>query len=131
MIPVNEFLSHPLLLPVASGLMLLFAGWFFLLALRYRRQQAKHIAHLQSDFRALTAAARGVGQRVLEIERRQRNLAERQDQLDLYDAANQSYDQAIDLVHRGKGVADLVKSCGLSEGEAELIYLLHRLDRTA
>ncbi len=131
MTALYEVLNHPLLLPAASGLMLLFAGWFFLLAMRYRRLQARQIAHLHRDFRALTAAARGVGQRVLEIERRQRNLAERQDQLDLYDAANQSYDQAISLVHRGMGVTELVKNCGLSEGEAELIYLLHRLDRTA
>ncbi|HEB57686.1 MAG TPA: DUF2802 domain-containing protein, partial [Gammaproteobacteria bacterium] len=129
--PVSELFSSPLMLPAASGLMLLFAGWFLMLALRYRRRQDKQLAHLHRDFRALTAAARGVGQRVLEIERRQRNLAERQDQLDLYDAANQSYDQAISLVHQGMGVTELVKNCGLSEGEAELIYLLHRLDRTA
>ncbi len=101
---------------------------------RMRRRllhQDERISALRQDLRALTTAAVGVGERVLGAERRQRRLAERQDQLDLYDAANQPYEQAIRLVHKGAGVDELVDICGLNLGEAELIRMLHRLDKSA
>ena len=61
----------------------------------------------------------------------QRNLAQRQDQVDLYDAANQPYEQAIRLAQRGMEKDELVEVCGLSEGEADLINMLHRLDKVS
>lgn len=94
-------------------------------------RQDEVIASLRQDLRALTSAAVGVGGRVLDVERRQRRLAERQDQLDLYDSANQPYEQAIRLVHKGADVDELVDICGLNRGEAELIRMLHRLDKSA
>lgn len=99
-----------------------------------RRKFIKHlheIRDLQNDIRAITAAAIGVGERVLELERRQRRLAERQEQLDIYDPANQPYEQAIEMVKNGADVQELVDVCGISESEAELVALMHRLDQTA
>lgn len=114
-----------------SGLFLLLST---LLMIRGRRRLLKHlheIQELQRDMRAITAAAIGVGERVLEIERRQRRLSERQEQLDIYDSANQPYEQAISMIKHGADVAELVEVCGISESEAELVALMHRLDQTA
>lgn len=119
---------------------LLLAGCFVLLLLnllRGRRATGKQIdpriATLQKDMRALTAAAVGMGERVMEIERRQRHLAEQQekpDRPDLFDAANQPYEQAIHLARHGANADELVATCGLSTSEAELITIMHRLDKT-
>ena len=124
-------LSAPLLLLAVSGLVFLAAA---LLLLRGRREFVRHlheIRDLQHNIRAITAAAIGVGERVLELERRQRRLTERQEQLDIYDPANQSYEQAIRMVKGGADVSELVDVCGISESEAELVALMHRLDQTA
>ncbi|MDH5778243.1 MAG: DUF2802 domain-containing protein [Gammaproteobacteria bacterium] len=105
-----------------------------LFLIRSRRELAgrvKEIVTLQRDIRAITAAAIGVGERVLELERRQKRLTERQDTMDIYDPANQPYEQAIRMVQTGSDVTELVDICGLSESEAELITLMHRLDKTA
>jgi len=117
------------LILLASGLVLLCAA---LLLIRSRRKLARHvrqIKYLQNDIRAITAAAIGVGERVLELERRQRNMSERQEQLDIYETA--PYEQAITMAKYGADVAELVETCGISESEAELICMMHRLDQTA
>lgn len=105
-----------------------------LLMMRGRRRFVKHLNAIQEqqrNIRAITAAAIGVGERVLEIERRQRRLAERQEQVDIYESANQPYEQAISMVKHGADVGELVDVCGISESEAELVALMHRLDQTA
>ena len=126
-----EMFSLPTLMFVISSVLLVLAIWTLLLARKNRSSQSRQLENLRQDFRALTSAARTVGQRVLEIERRQRNLAERQDQLDLYESANQPYEQAIRLTQRGANPQELVEVCGLSQGEAELVNLLHRLDKAS
>jgi len=114
-----------------SALVFLFSA---LMLIRGQRRYAKSLAQiheLQRNVRAITAAAIGVGERVLEIERRQRRVAEWQEQLDIYDTGSQSYDQAINMAKNGAETKDLVETCGISESEAELISLMHRLDQTA
>ena len=121
---------HWLMLDLASLVFLVSA----LLMIRGRRQlksQMNELKTIQKDVRAITAAALGVGDRVLELDRRQRQLSERQEQSYLYDPANQSYEQAIRMVQSGAQPAELVDVCGLSENEAELISLMHRLDKAS
>ena len=129
---MSELMVQPTLLAVLAGTVL--TGLAVLLVWRARRQQRvlqQRSDTLRRDLSALTAAAVSVGQRVLELERRQRRLAERQDQLDVFESANQPYEQAIRMVHKGAGIEELVEICGLSRGEAELIAMLHCLDRSA
>lgn len=115
------------LLAIAVGLLLL----NLLLLWRPRRDQAdeRTLRALQQDLRALTTAAVGMGERLTQLERRQRNLAERQDQMDIYETGNQPYDHAIQMAQQGARPEDLVKACGLSVSEAELITIMHRLDK--
>ncbi len=113
----------------------LLAGCFVLLLLNLLRRRPGAVADprietLQRDVRALTTAAVGMGERVMELERRQRRLAEEQKTVDLFDAANQPYEQAIHLARHGADAAELVATCGLSTSEAELIAIMHRMDET-
>ena len=96
-----------------------------------RKINTSQLAAIQNDVRALTTAAVSMGERVLEIERRQRRLAERQDQLDIYESANQPYEQAIRMAQSGTTIDELVNMCGLSRNEAELIHMMHRFDKAS
>ena len=120
-----------ILMLAISSILLLVSVYSLVWVRRQGRVQRHQLDNLRNDFRAITAAAKGVGKRVLQMERRQRNLAQRQDQVVLYDAANQPYEQAIRLAQRGMEKDELVEVCGLSEGEADLINMLHRLDKVS
>ncbi len=96
----------------------------------------------RNDLKALTTTSLGIGGRLLEIERRQRRLVEKQNNepqrtaspqpvVDLYESANQPYDHAIHLAQQGKDVKEIVSICGISENEAELIKMMHRLEQAS
>lgn len=121
-----------------SGWALIVSLGLLLVALSLlRRQQMQARTHAEllqrtrNDLRALISASLGMGERMREVERRQRRLAERQEQLDIYDAANQPYEQAIRMVKNGSKTEELVDICGLSETEAELIKIMHRFDKAS
>ncbi len=89
-------------------------------------EQEALLRSLERDMQAVCAGARGMGDVVARIEQRLYKLTERQDSLDLRDPNSQRYHHAIALVRRGAGVQELVNSCGIAAGEAELIHLLHK-----
>ncbi len=70
-----------------------------------------------------------VSQRLEALEAEQQVLQTRQEQLELRDPDNRSYERAIQLVHRGASIEDLMASCGLSRGEAELVLAVNRSDQ--
>ncbi len=117
-------------LMAAAGLLL-----FALITIRQQqhknRKNTELLQRTQNDLRALINASVGMGERMLEVERRQRRLAERQEQLDIYDAANQPYEQAIRMAQNGSKIEELVDICGLSKTEAELIQIMHRFDKAS
>ena len=120
-----------------------------------RKQQKKlelSMQLLQKDLRALANAAVGVGGRVLEIERQQRinstelNSAQLRPKLvpqnqhhistttapvEFYNTSNQPYEQAIRMAQTGANASDIVNVCGLSKSEAELVSMMHRLDKVS
>lgn len=114
---------------------------------RQRIQQQNQLLSMQSlqrDLRALANAAVGVGGRVLEIERHQRKrpvVVPAQEQSAVYNTAaapveycnssNQPYEQAIRMAQTGASTDDIVSVCGLSESEAELVSMMHRLDKAS
>ncbi|MCA1805511.1 MAG: DUF2802 domain-containing protein [Xanthomonadaceae bacterium] len=55
----------------------------------------------------------------------------RQDQWELRSGSERSYQQAIQMVQHGAGAEELVRNCGLTPGEADLIVMLHGMARTA
>jgi len=114
----------------------------------HRKQQQKQLLSMQSlqrDLRALANAAVGVGGRVLEIERNQRKrptLVSKQEQpiqqpaattapVEYYNSSNQPYEQAIRMAQTGASVDDIVNVCGLSKSEADLVSMMHRLDKAS
>lgn len=112
---------------------------------KLQQQQSISMQSLQRDLRALANAAVGVGGRVLEIERNQRKrpiIVASQDQpkvqaatttapIEHYSSTNQPYEQAIRMAQTGASVGDIVNVCGLSKSEADLVCMMHRLDKAS
>lgn len=104
------------------------------LATKLRRERSlwqAQVAALNTDVTGLCAGAVGVGKRLARIERGLRLQDERQDKLEMRDSDLQAYGQATRLAHRGADAAELVRSCGISQGEAELIVSLHGMTSNA
>lgn len=121
-----------------------------LFAFKHQRVQQQNqllsMQSLQRDLRALANAAVGVGGRVLEIERHQRKrpvVVPTQEQqpavyntaaatpVEYYNSSSQPYEQAIRMAQTGASTEDIVNVCGLSESEAELVSMMHRLDKAS
>lgn len=137
------------LLSITDGLMVSVIAILVMVLFSFRRQrkqqelQSVSMQLLQRDLRALANAAVGVGGRVLEIERQQRKrpvLVDTQESVqtnsntpvEFYnDSSNQPYEQAIRMAQTGASVDDIVNVCGLSRSEAELVSMMHRLDKAS
>ncbi|MFK5914937.1 MAG: DUF2802 domain-containing protein [Woeseiaceae bacterium] len=121
---------------------------------KQNKKQLKNIKTLQQEMRALANAAIGVGSRVLLIERTQRkgsmtahddnnkqssepysnglkNNLNHLSNIEYYNNPNQPYEQAIRMSETGATVEDIVNVCGLSQPEAELVHMMHRLDKAS
>ena len=94
-------------------------------------EQSGQIQRLADDLAALCRASAGAGDHLVKLEQQQRRLVERQDQWELRAGSEPSYQQAIQMVRHGAGVEELVRNCGLTRGEADLIVMLHGMARTA
>lgn len=104
-------------------------------SVQFRRLSARNraceadVQALRAELTALGMAGTGVGKQVGQLEQQVRRLAERQDQLELRDPGGRPYAQAIRLVHNGASVEDLMTTCALTQGEAELLVMLHGVKR--
>lgn len=95
---------------------------------RVHRQLAGMENQLQNqanDLRAMFSASKGVDKRLARIEKKVKIQHQRQDKLELHEPNLQSYGQAAKMVRKGADADELVDTCGLSRGEAELIMFLN------
>lgn len=99
------------------------------------KQEYAQVKVMREDLKAFSVAAIGVGKRVLQLERRQKNAQQGQHQpekiVSYVEPANQAYDEAAFMAKQGHNIESIMSRCGLSHSEAELIYLMNRLDKSA
>jgi hypothetical protein len=126
---------------VAITLALLVALFLVLLASRLQQKiqlQAQQIQTLQRDLRSLCSAAVNVGERLGRIERassqlskEQKILSQKQTQstVKVASADDSSFDQALKLAQKGATVQEMVDICNVTRGEADIIIMMHRLER--
>lgn len=86
----------------------------------------REFGKLQQELAVLKGEMSAVWPRLTQSEDRITHLSERQDHLDLRDPMTQTYEPAIKLAHKGADVEELMSTCGLARGEAELIAMLHQ-----
>jgi hypothetical protein len=94
---------------------------------KQKRQQVKINQRLQEDNRALSKSAVGMGQKVLETERRLNSVLKKQYAILNTKSEHPSYDEANRLIQMGASESDLVSSCGFSYGEAEVLLSLNKM----
>lgn len=97
---------------------------------REQRRQRELIQTVRQDLNALCSGARGVGLRLDRMDQRLRRVFERQDQLEMREPDNRSYDRAIKLLRRGKAVDEVMSICVLKRAEVELLAQVHGIDAT-
>ncbi|ADJ27875.1 DUF2802 domain-containing protein [Nitrosococcus watsonii] len=116
-----------LLLSVTGILLILVLYLNFILHRTGREleEQTTHLQQLQRDFEVFCTAGDELGKQVVRLELRVKKLAEWQDQINLHTPEARAYSQAIKMVRSGADIDQLVARCGLSQNEAELVYLLH------
>lgn len=87
--------------------------------------QQKQLKELSHELQTMTNAAYGVGKRINQLAGQIRELDDRQEEFDLKDQGSHSMQQAIALVHKGASVEELIENCDMSQGEAELLIMVH------
>ncbi len=112
-----------------------------LTALGYRRvaaRQARELATvsgrleaLTTDMAALCSGSMGVDQRLSALERQLRAVEQWREQMEARQEQERPYGEAIQLVHKGASAPDLVRELGLSHSEAELVVMLHGVDKAS
>lgn len=118
---------------------------------RMRRLHSE-LERVRNELRAMTTAAMGVGGRVRELERHQRNVknqtapaaksqkekpVEKKQQNVVVmrpaveDYSSHPYDYAIQLARHGASVNDIMYQSGVSQHEANLIHMLHTASKAS
>jgi len=90
-------------------------------------QKAGFIQSVQKEVSRLSHSMLNNKQEVQTLYDRLRHIEGRIDQLSLKEPAQQTYRHAVKLVKSGACINEVVESCGLSRGEAELIMLLNKM----
>lgn len=123
------------LLSASVALVALLAIWITHRSANFARAQSDaaqlEIARLQQELRALCSGAVGLGDHLRQLERGLKGLSVRHDRLELKDPGERPYAQAIRLVHNGADAGEIADTCGLTRGEAELIRMLHSVDKAS
>ncbi len=114
-----------LVLSSCSVLALFMAVYNQRLIAKQKHEQLGRHRRLQEDMRALSKSAVGMGKKVLETERRLRDVLKKQVSIINSQPEHPSYDQATRLIAMGATQKDLISSCGFSQAEAELLLSLN------
>jgi len=103
---------------------------------RFRRGQSalaerhaaamQRIQQLEQELAALCSASVGAGEHVLRLEQQMQRIIERQNGLEMRSVGDRPYNQASQLVNKGADIDELVDTCGLTRGEAELLIMMQR-----
>lgn len=86
----------------------------------------QRIKQLEQELGALCNASVRAGEHVVRLEQQVQRIVERQNQLELRSGGDRPYSQASQLVNRGADIDELMNTCGLTRGEAELLVMMQR-----
>lgn len=90
------------------------------------RTLGERVQQLEQELGALCSASVGAGEHLLRLEHQVQRVTERHNQLEMRAGGEQPYSHASQLVTRGADINELVETCGLTRGEAELLVMMQR-----
>lgn len=88
------------------------------------RQSQLRVQQIEQELGALCKASLGAGDHVVRLEHQVERIMERQNQFEMRAGSERPYTHASELVHKGADIEELVDSCGLTRGEAELLVMM-------
>ena len=84
------------------------------------------LRQMEQQLGAWCSASAGAGDHVVRLQQQVQRIVERQNLLELRAGRDRPYTQASQLVHKGADIEELVDTCGLTRGEAELLVMMQR-----
>jgi chromosome segregation ATPase len=87
-------------------------------------QLCERVQQLEQELGALCSASVGAGEHLVRLEQQVQRIVERQNHLEMRASVEQPYARASQMVTRGADVDELVETCGLTRGEAELLVMM-------
>ncbi len=91
-----------------------------------RRQREHNLRALQEELMVISGENTALGRRISLLEQHQSQVSRQQDQHPVHmGPVGQAYEVAVNLVRKGTDVDELISTCGLSHGEADLIMRLY------
>ena len=63
------------------------------------------------------------------LEQKSKLMTQQIDKIEMQEAPERSYKQAIKMVRNGADVDQIMMDCGLAQGEAELVLLSENIDK--
>ena len=98
-----------------------------------RRQREHNLRALQEELMVISSENTALGRRISLLELQQSQVIRLQDQEQQHQyqqpaqsgPVGQAYEVAVNLVRKGTDVDELISTCGLSHGEADLIMRLY------
>ncbi len=92
---------------------------------KYNSKIFSRLTGVMKDLQNMTNATYGIGQQVNHINDQVKNLDARQDELDLREQSDKPIEQAIALLEKGADIEEVMQTCYLTRGEAELLFRIH------
>ena len=91
----------------------------------------QQLTALQSQLALLAGTGSVTSRHLGDVRTQLQSLAERPPAAATLPPVSSGYLRAVDLAGEGAGADDLIQSCGLSEGEAQLLVSFHQLERAS
>lgn len=99
------------------------------LQLKETLQESEKSNHLmQQDLHGLVLCMRGVSERFEKQQKQLRSVTIRQNDSSAKSTNDSHYEQAVMLMDKGATVEELIHTCGISEGEAELMNRISEIE---
>ena len=90
-----------------------------------KREQSYHRMH--QDLHGLILCMRGISQRFEKQQKLIKSVTVRQNDIQPHNTNDSHYEQAVFLMNKGATVEELIQTCGLSKGEAELMNRINSI----
>jgi len=92
---------------------------------RYSSKLFSRLTGVMHDMQSMSNATYGIGKQINHINDQVKHIDARQDEIDIRDQGDKPIQQAIALVEKGCSMEEVMESCNLSRGEAELLIRIH------
>ncbi len=104
-----------------------YLGWQIFQLKRTISQREKSYHFMHQDLHGLILCMRGITQRFEKQQKQLRSVTIRQNDIQAMNTNDSNYEQAILLMDKGATIEELIETCGLSKGEAELMNRINNI----